>query len=137
MVTRAPQADSGVYRLWIELRKGAVVTIGRLGSVCLEPGTYVYVGSARRNLAARLARHRRADKVLRWHIDYVLALPDATIRRVETRAWRSGAECRWARQTRREGGRVVMAGFGASDCRAGCRAHLFQMDPRRPDRIER
>ena len=120
-------ADAGVYRLWIDLRRPVTVTVGRLGAWRLAVGTYVYVGSARRNLAARLARHRRRDKVLRWHIDYLLARPEATICRVETRAWRAGAECRWARQTRREGGEVAIKGFGASDCREGCGAHLLLM----------
>jgi Uri superfamily endonuclease len=133
MRAKPSQADSGVYRLWIDVQRAAVVSVGRLGSFRLEPGTYVYVGSARRNLTARLARHRRADKTMRWHIDYVLGLRQAAIRRVETRPWREGAECRWARRTLREGGRIVIAGFGASDCRNGCGAHLFMMDTERAD----
>lgn len=132
----SPDANAGVYRLWIELRAGARVRVGRLGTFRLEPGTYVYIGSARRNLAARLARHRRSDKTLRWHIDYLLALRQARIREVQTRPWRVGAECRWAGQTRSEGGLVVIRGFGAGDCRGGCGAHLFRMDDRRADRSE-
>jgi len=122
-------ADSGVYRLWIDLRRDARLNVGRLGRYHLKKGTYVYVGSARRHLAARLARHRRSRKTLRWHVDYLLALPGAQVRRVEIRPWREGAECRWADQTARQGGRPVIHGFGASDCRRGCGAHLFMMPP--------
>ena len=119
--------------MWIDLSVGTDVVVGRLGRFHVQAGTYVYVGSARRNLAARLARHRRARKMLRWHIDYLLALPQAVIRAVEVRPWRAGAECRWAHQSRREGGRVVIARFGAGDCRKRCGAHLFRMPTGRAD----
>jgi len=32
-------------------------------------------GSAKRNFEARIARHLRQEKTLRWHIDYLLAAP--------------------------------------------------------------
>ena len=121
MIRSAP----GTYALILRASVSCRLRIGRLGAMPVEPGFYVYVGSARRNLAARLARHRRARKTLRWHIDYLLALPQAVIRAVEIRPWRAGAECRWARQTRHEGGRVVIDGFGASDCRSRCGSHLL------------
>ncbi len=123
----AARDDAGVYRLWIRLETDVRVTVGRLGCYDLPEGMYVYVGSARRGLAARLARHQRRRKRLRWHVDYLLAKRGAVIQAIETRPWRVGAECRWARQTRRAGGRVVVPGFGASDCRAGCGAHLLAM----------
>ncbi|MBN1341478.1 MAG: DUF123 domain-containing protein [Phycisphaerae bacterium] len=128
---KAARTDSGVYRLWIELRRDSTIIVGRLGRFTLTSGTYVYVGSARRNLSWRIERHRRRRKRLRWHIDYLLALPHAEIWRVETRPWRPGAECRWARGTRRDGGGIVAAGFGASDCHGGCGAHLFLMSRER------
>ena len=46
--------------------------VGALGEVSLEPGWYLYVGSARRHLEARLRRHLRPEKRRRWHIDYLL-----------------------------------------------------------------
>jgi Uri superfamily endonuclease len=33
---------------------------------------YVYTGSARAGLEARIARRRRREKRMRWHIDYLL-----------------------------------------------------------------
>jgi Uri superfamily endonuclease len=106
------------YQLSIELALPVTVTVGRLGVFDFPAGRYVYTGSARRNFEARIARHLRAEKTLRWHIDYLLAAPGAKVKAV--------------RRSRRDecalnaaiGGCVVVAGFGASDCRAGCGSHL-------------
>ncbi len=92
--------------------------IGRLGLCTLAPGFYVYTGSARRGLEARIARHLRKYKPVRWHIDYVLEARQVRI--VGVRRTRL-AECRLNALTR---GRTPVEGFGASDCRSGCRAHL-------------
>jgi len=93
-------------------------TIGRLGEFDIPAGRYLYSGSARRGLEARIARHLRRQKRLRWHIDYLLRAPG--VRVVGVIRSRRG-ECALNRSAR---GRVVVAGFGASDCRARCGAHL-------------
>jgi len=114
---------TGLYQLWIELARPISIRVGHLGRFRFHPGYYVYTGSAKRNLPARVARHRRRSKKLRWHIDYLLASPHAHIRRVVTRPWRAGGECRWQRATARAPGATIPApGFGSSDCR--CTAHL-------------
>lgn len=94
------------------------VRVGRLGRCTFPPGTYVYTGSARRGLEARIARHHKKDKPLRWHIDYLTSRPEAQITRVERLAI---PECRANREV---AGSVPVPGFGASDCRAGCGSHL-------------
>jgi Uri superfamily endonuclease len=106
------------YQLLIEVATPIRRSIGRLGSFEFPPGLYVYTGSARRNLEARIARHLRRDKTLRWHIDYLLAARG--VRVVKVIKSRRG-ECALNRAAR---GRIVCAGFGASDCQAGCGAHL-------------
>jgi len=94
------------------------VSIGRLGEFDFPAGDYVYTGSARRNLEARVARHLRREKRLRWHIDYLLAAPGVTVSEVR----RSDvAECALNQATV---GRAPVPGFGASDCRQGCGSHL-------------
>jgi Uri superfamily endonuclease len=94
------------------------VQVGRRGEFEFPAGTYLYTGSARRNFEARLARHARTAKTLRWHIDYLLGAPGVRI----TKVLRSRqAECGLNRAS---AGQVVVPGFGASDCRAGCGAHL-------------
>jgi Uri superfamily endonuclease len=111
------------YQLVIEVRSPVRCSVGRLGVVDLPAGNYVYTGSARRNLEARLARHLRATKTLRWHVDYVLAAPGVRIVEI-VRSRRE--ECRLNQSVK---GTVLVPGFGASDCRAGCGAHLKYLGP--------
>jgi Uri superfamily endonuclease len=111
-----PRATS--YQLLIEVARPLRLTIGRLGRFDFPAGRYVYTGSAVRGLDARIARHLRREKRLRWHIDYLLHAPGVSV----TGVIRSGrAECALNRATP---GRIAANGFGASDCRAGCGAHL-------------
>ena len=106
------------YQLLIEVPAPVRVRVGRLGAFDWPAGRYVYTGSARRQLEARLARHQRPDKRLRWHIDYLLAAPGVRIARIRRSA---REECSWNQATQRT---VPVRGFGASDCRAGCGSHL-------------
>ncbi len=112
--------DGGVYMAVFHLAKPARIRVGRLGRFAFPAGVYLYVGSAQRNLSARLARHARGHKPLRWHVDYL-----------SRRARMLGAivvagprrrECELARQLADVLRRAV-PGFGASDCR--CAGHLF------------
>lgn len=109
------------YQLLIEVARPLRRTIGRLGSFEFPAGRYIYTGSAKRNLEARIARHLRAHKPLRWHIDYLLAAAGVRVLGVK-RSRR--AECSLNRATR---GTIPAIGFGASDCRAGCAAHLKRL----------
>ncbi|MBS4095451.1 MAG: GIY-YIG nuclease family protein [Sulfuricella sp.] len=106
------------YQLHIHVAQPLRLQIGRFGEFEFPAGNYVYTGSARRNFEARVARHLRRDKRLRWHIDYLLAAPGVTVVEVA----RSGEpECALNQAT---AGEVLVAGFGASDCRRGCGSHL-------------
>ena len=111
-------SDFITYQLAITLSEPARVAVGRLGVFDFPAGRYIYTGSARRALEARIARHLRKEKTLRWHIDYLLAAPQARITGVKKD---TAGECALNRST---AGRVLVAGFGASDCRAGCGSHL-------------
>lgn len=106
------------YQLLIELRAPARCTIGRLGTFDFPAGRYVYTGSARRAFEARIGRHLRGAVNRHWHIDYLLAAPGARIVEV-VRSRR--AECALNGATP---GFAIVPGFGSSDCRAGCGAHL-------------
>ena len=127
--------DGGAYCLVVQLSREAEAAIGRLGRFRFPAGYYVYCGSAMRSLAARVARHRRQRKTRHWHIDHLLALPDARL--AECRAYPSERreECLLnQRIQRRRGASVPVPGFGSSDCRSGCPAHLthFTTKPRLP-----
>lgn len=106
------------YQLLIEVRRPVRVAVGRLGEFLFPAGHYVYSGSSRRNFEARIARHLRAEKALRWHIDYLLAARGVSVTAVR-RSVRG--ECALNRSV---GGTVIAPGFGASDCREGCGSHL-------------
>jgi sugar fermentation stimulation protein A len=113
-----------VYVFVFDVPQPASVVVGALGRAQLAPGRYGYVGSARRGLAARLARHARKRKPRRWHIDYLarLAVPVGAL----TWPWREGRECRLAEALTATGaGRLCVPRFGASDCR--CPGHLFAL----------
>ncbi len=112
--------ERGTYIAVFTTSRRRRIQVGRLGCLWFEPGLYLYVGSAQRNLAARLERHARRVKPLRWHIDYL-----------STRAAMVGAmivpgprerECELARELGRMYD-LAVPGFGASDCRCG--GHLF------------
>jgi Uri superfamily endonuclease len=116
-----------VLALWLGARR--LISIGRLGRHPFPVGWYLYVGSARGpgGLRARLERHQRRlgpDKRAHWHIDYLrehCTWGGAWIRSSEERL-----ECAWARRLARlPGARLVVPGFGASDCR--CAVHLVHV----------
>lgn len=106
------------YQLVIRVPRAVNVEVGRLGTFRFPKGTYLYTGSARRHFEARVARHLRQDKTLRWHIDYLLAAHGVRI--IEVRR-STEDECRLNQASE---GEIVVHGFGASDCRHGCDSHL-------------
>ncbi len=106
------------YQLRIRVDQPLRLAIGRLGSFDFPAGDYVYTGSAKRNFEARIARHLRKEKALRWHIDYLLAASGVDV----TEVVRSDTDKCALNQT--TAGRVPVPGFGASDCKHGCGGHL-------------
>lgn len=115
----------GTYLLEIAITSHRCVQVGRLGRLDLTPGIYYYVGSALGpgGLAARVGRHLKASKKLRWHIDYLLEGQQIT--RVWTRMDHERREHRWARWFIRETNVIVpLRGIGASDCK--CLSHFFR-----------
>lgn len=115
------RGDSGLYQLVIHLPRMTRITIGKLGRFDFPSGYYVYTGSAKRGLSARIRRHLSRVKKKFWHIDYLLAKAEVVEITVFKR--RKLEECELARRVAgREGAKVVAPGFGASDC--GCVSHL-------------
>ncbi len=115
-------SDSGLYCVVVGLGSKRRIRIGALGVIDFEVGVYLYIGSAKRGLGARVARHKKRVKPLRWHIDY--------LRR----------HCKWMGVTMYNGmtgecelvdkikmlinGHVAVNSFGSSDCR--CPGHLIE-----------
>ena len=123
----------GAYLLILGLPAPVPLAIPRFAGARLEPGTYVYAGSARGpgGIRARVGRHLRSEKVVRWHIDHLTSgcrsvwasvHPDADECSLVTRLLAGGAF------------ETPLPGFGSSDCRS-CTAHLLRfsapVNPRR------
>lgn len=77
----SPQPPARLYVVVTWVPRAVLVTVGSLGEVAFARGWYAYIGSARRAREARVARHLRADKPLRWHADCLFSRYPAT------RAW--------------------------------------------------
>jgi len=119
-------SDSGTYALLLRADTEQDIEVGALGVTSVEPGTYVYVGSAfgPGGLRARVGRHVRGDGVLHWHVDYLRVVTSMEA------VWYTHApnrrECTWARVLRSlPDATVPLDGFGASDC--NCSAHLVRI----------
>ncbi len=121
---RTSSKRRGTYVLLITLDSDLVVRVGALGTLPFERGTYCYVGSAMGGLDPRLRRHLTREKVLKWHVDYLVAVAS------DVRAHESHPdpvpECELGRMAEACGMIPSHKGFGCSDCR--CRTHLFRCD---------
>lgn len=117
-------AEPGTYVIVLQVKARAVVEVGSLGSVVIDRGFCLYVGSALGSggLRARLARHLRGGERSHWHIDRLRTIA------TPVEIWLCIGNCRrehaWAHllaSSRRCA--MPRARFGASDCR--CPSHLF------------
>ncbi len=114
--------DAGVYQLHIRVPCAVELVIGGLGRCHFRAGLYVYTGRAARGLRLRVRRHLRSDKQLRWHIDYLLAGAGCRVTRIVLASSDPEDECPVNQALAPAG--MAVAGFGASDCRSRCGAHL-------------
>jgi len=116
----------GCYSLIINLKRNKTIRVGKLGEAVFPAGTYVYTGRAMKGLRTRLKRHCVKIKKIHWHIDHLLALPDARIKRMILYPAAPGQECRQNKRiAARPGAAVILKNFGASDCKSGCGSHLL------------
>ena len=114
-------AQPGVYVLLIALAAPIDIVLPREAPVTLPAGRYLYCGSAHGpgGLRARLSRHQRRGKTLRWHVDRLTEAGDVL------GAWwfLRGTECDLVAGLASLPAPVP--GFGSSDC-AACRSHLLR-----------
>jgi Uri superfamily endonuclease len=116
---------AGAYVVAVAVATSIQVRCGGAAPALLRAGRYLYCGSAYGpgGLQARLGRHFRKDKAIRWHVDQL------TTRGEVLGAWAipRGDECELVQRLAFLP--VPVAGFGATDC-ARCRSHLLRW-PRR------
>lgn len=123
----------GTYALHMHLAQPTSLSVGNLGEYNFPPGAYVYLGSAfgPGGLRARLGRHLRGVGKPHWHIDTLRAKTQLGSYHFVEGA--SGdilqspipLECLWSQALANSERALIPAPrFGASDCHAGCPAHL-------------
>jgi len=126
----------GVYNLIIRFHRECAVGEVRGAVLLLEPGLYIYTGSARgsgsTSLEQRVRRHLTRDKKQFWHIDRILHCRSAEVVAVVFAETRRDAECS-VNAALTEDPHISTLGrrIGSSDCR--CRSHLLMAKgPLRP-----
>ena len=119
--------EPGTYALVCTCRSTRRITVGRLGTMQLRPGMYIYVSSALGpgGVRARIAHHHRKVVSPYWHIDALRRY--VRIDRVLVAYGRRRRECKWAAEFGAlPGASIPLPGFGSSDCH--CAAHLFYFE---------
>ena len=107
------------YTVIFELSQDRRMNIGKLGAIFFKKGYYIYVGKAPiKWVKKRIERHKRKDKILRWHIDYFSVNPSAKFLGSKLFLIK---ECDLAKNLSRKFSSIDK--FGSSDC--GCTTHLF------------
>jgi sugar fermentation stimulation protein A len=120
--------DRGGYVLMLRMERDRLLPFGRDRTSFFPKGFYLYVGSAMRNLTARIGRHTRLRKRHHWHIDWLRAA--ARVHGVFPIRSSSKIECDLAGALSHLSDWSI-PGFGCSDC--SCPTHLFGLadDPLR------
>ena len=126
-----PNPDSGLYLLTLRVASAANIRVGALGLLEFDAGYYVYCGSARRGLSARLRRHASRRKKKHWHIDYLTCRRGVAVEAVEVFPIGKLTECQLNARVAELPGAIQVRGFGCSDCR--CLAHLAFVGEKPPD----
>lgn len=118
---QTPPEDHIYYSIFLLIEKECEVEIGKLGTYFFQPGVYVYVGSAKRNLLKRIERHICIEKKKRWHMDYIR--PFGTIVKIITYDHSLG-ECNLAGKFIAKGD-IPVPRMGSSDCK--CPSHFIYL----------
>lgn len=105
------------YLLHIYLSKPKYIKIGKLGTFTFKKSNYVYVGSAKKNMEKRIARHLRKKKKKFWHIDYLLDF--ARIKKV----WTCHLPEEKVAEILSNELKIPVVGFGSSDTKS--KSQLF------------
>jgi Uri superfamily endonuclease len=125
----------GTYALHLYLPSATTLKVGKLGEFNLPGGDYVYLGSAFNpgGVRGRLGRHIHGAGRPSWHIDYLRAVTNVygyhyLIHDHDSPPGKQSLECQWSQAfTVLSEAKYLIPGFGASDCRAGCSAHLVAL----------
>jgi len=119
----------GIYALIIKIKEEITLKIGKNRIYNFFSGFYVYIGSAlgkfSTNIENRLRRHFSPNKKLFWHIDYLLNNPNVEAQKAFYAMTDQNKECELSLRIMNYTNSDLFKGFGNSDCKAGCKSHLF------------
>ena len=107
----------GCYILFIRFKKEILIKIGALGTHQILKGVYAYVGSAKGpgGLEARVGRHFKKNKRVKWHIDYLTVRPECFLEGVVMIESETLKERELVELLENIGGTHTIKGFGNSD----------------------
>ena len=114
----------GTYALIFSASRKGKLSIGKIGTLELKLGIYIYIGSAfgPGGLKARIRHHCRKAVRPHWHIDHLASA--LALKEIWYTCDPIHREHQWATMIANiRGGSLPLAGFGSSDCR--CKSHLF------------
>lgn len=116
----------GTYILFIRIKAEISIEI-RKKKVKLQPGYYVYIGSAFGvgGLSSRLHRHMRKTKKKHWHIDQVTMSKSTQIEGIGISLEKKN-ECQIASIFSSIKNIKIISGVGNSDCNF-CQSHFFRI----------
>jgi Uri superfamily endonuclease len=118
--------EPGAYVLLIGLPVPVETALPGKPTTTLGAGRYLYCGSAKGpgGIRARLARHMRIEKSVRWHVDRLTEA--GTV--IGAWSFPGGDECDLVRTLSHLS--FPIPGFGSTDCRM-CQSHLLKWQDHR------
>ncbi len=125
---------TGTYALVFTCNKTRAVEIGKLGTLNVQPGYYIYIGSAfgPGGIKGRVGHHLRQQPRAHWHVDYLK--PHCSLLEIWIEYSDHKHEVQWARSLSEcKNTATPMNGFGASDTAAA--SHLFYLKTRPEPRL--
>ena len=124
------QALPGTYALIFSAARKGQLAVGKIGTLQVQPGFHVYVGSAfgPGGLKARIRHHSRRAAHPHWHIDYLSSALE--LKEIWYTCDPVHREHQWATIiSNTRGSSAPLAGFGSSDCRCNTHLSFFKSKP--------
>ncbi|MBS1271728.1 MAG: hypothetical protein MAGBODY4_00860 [Candidatus Marinimicrobia bacterium] len=117
---------AGGYILVLEVDSPVNIQVGKRGEMPMNPGRYLYGGSAKCGIAHRINRHFFGGENLHWHIDYLTHHPQVDV--VEAWCYPDYPEVEHQLAAKDDlSDDEIFRGFGNGDCGRGCQSHLWKI----------
>jgi sugar fermentation stimulation protein A len=125
-VPKITDIEKGIYCLIIRCSSPASIHCSKFKDILFPAGYYYYIGSAQKNLNARLERHAGRKKRIHWHIDYLTTNKNFNVTEILIfKNKKKSYECFLSKDFlinfKPE---IIAPGFGNSDCHK-CESHLY------------